>query len=102
VLFVYSDQAYEIVADGGDDVVVLPQVDPTVWPNDPLIETAEPSIVFDNTPPDDGPDNMIASSPLPDTAKPDNDFSAWLVILVVLGVPSLVGLGIWIGRRGSE
>ncbi|MCP5097849.1 MAG: hypothetical protein GY943_20060, partial [Chloroflexi bacterium] len=100
VLFVYGNQAYEIVEDAGDTVVIIPEAEPTVRPLDPIIETATPYVIVDTTPPDGNtPDNMIASSPRPDTSDSDTNLILWVVIILTAAV---VGYGIWMIKETAE
>ena len=100
VLFVYGDQAYEIVEGAGETAVVIPDPPPTAQPIDPSIITPTPQSFVDTTPPDgETPDNMIASSPRPESATSSTNSGLILVIIFAAGI---IGYGIWVGQQSSE
>ncbi len=95
VLFVYADQAYEIVEDAGDPDVVLPIVKPTDEPIriEPIV--TEPPV--QNAPP-----NLIAASERPETATSNSNATGWWILLGMIAVPALIWFGMWLGKKESE
>lgn len=103
VLFVYNGQAYEIVDEIVNEPVILPETapDPTRVP--PTIEPDVPIIIEPDQPIVTRPDqpNLIASSERPEPTSDLFRMPIW-IILAIIGVPALIGFGIWIGKRQAE
>ncbi|MCA9925320.1 MAG: hypothetical protein KC421_23260, partial [Anaerolineales bacterium] len=94
VLFVYNGQAYEIVDEIVDEPVILPETapDPTRVPPTIVPEPVQPITTQPDQP------NLIAASDRPEPASDLYRMPLWIPIAVI-GIPALLGLGIWLGRR---
>ncbi len=97
VLFVYNGQAYEIVDEIVNEPVILPESapDPTRIPPTIAPDPGQPITTQPDQP------TLIAASERP---EPDSDLyrmPVWIVFAII-GVPALIGFGIWIGKRQAE